>query len=262
MKLLSLNLWGGRQGQILIDYLKQQAQDTDIFCFQEVFDSSDKVFDCDKARPHLFEELKAALPDFLGFFSPAYEGWVDRKKVDFHIAEGQAVFIRRGIEAPEIGSFYVYGNKDTKIAEDFTNEPKNLQIARLKAETRELVVANAHGMWSPGNKLDTPERLEQSRNIKNVLSQYQLPKILCGDFNLMPETESIKMLGRELTDLIGKYGIENTRNDVSWRQYPGDLNKQHYADFMFASPEIKVKNFEVPYNEVSDHLPMILDFSL
>ena len=84
-------------------------------------------------------------------------------------------------------------------------------------------------------------------------------KILCGDFNLMPETESIKMLGEAMRDLIKDYKITNTRNEISWKTYN---NKQYFADFTFVSKDINVLNFEVPYNEVSDHLPMILEFEL
>jgi endonuclease/exonuclease/phosphatase family metal-dependent hydrolase len=38
--------------------------------------------------------------------------------------------------------------------------------------------------------------------------------------------------------------------------------KQPFADYIFITPDIKVKNFEVPDLEISDHLPMILDFDI
>jgi hypothetical protein len=67
------------------------------------------------------------------------------------------------------------------------------------------------------------------------------------------------MLGQNRRDLIRDYKIENTRNEISWKQYS---NKQYYADFTFVTDDIKVLNFDVSYCLVSDHLPMILDFSL
>jgi hypothetical protein len=57
-------------------------------------------------------------------------------------------------------------------------------------------------------------------------------------------------------NLIGDYQIITTRNNLAWSLYP---DKQYFADYVFASPEIKVKSFEVPNNEVSDHLPLILE---
>ena len=38
------------------------------------------------------------------------------------------------------------------------------------------------------------------------------------------------------------------------------FGKQHFADYVFVSKDVKVKKFEVPYLEISDHLPLILDF--
>src|SRR6185295_19907547 len=98
MKLLCLNLWGGRQGKALLDFIKEQSSDADIFCFQEVFDSQAGVKDYESARPQLFSELQEILPEFIGYFDAAYGGRVDFTKVKFEISEGQAIFIREGIE--------------------------------------------------------------------------------------------------------------------------------------------------------------------
>lgn len=243
----------------MFEYLEEQAKDTDIYCFQEVFDSSSEILEVDGARTHLFNELKSLLPDFQGYFAPSYSGWADEKRVDFHISEGQAIFVKNGYEAKEAGSIYIYGNQEIEILEDFTNEPKNLQYIKLAERGKEFLIANAHGKWYPGDKLDTPERLEQSKKINEFLAGHNGPKILCGDFNLMPETQSIKLLEKNLRNLIKEFRIKNTRNEISWKNFN---NTQYFADYAFVSPEIKVNKFAVPYNEVSDHLPMILEFSL
>lgn len=39
MKLVSLNTWCGRAFEPLLDFIEEQSTDTDIFCFQEMFDS-------------------------------------------------------------------------------------------------------------------------------------------------------------------------------------------------------------------------------
>lgn len=260
MKLLSLNLWGARQGQMLFDYLQQQAEDTDIFCFQEVFSApvSSPVM-VGKAHMRLFEELKNHLDDFYGCFHSGYGGWVDMKKVDFEVLQGQAIFINKRHKVLNSGSIYIYGNERTKIAENFQNEPKIMQFVEVEAGGHKLLVCNAHGKWHAGDKLDSPDRLKQSEIIRTFLTERQGAKILCGDFNLMPDTESIRMLGRVLSDLIQEYKITNTRNEISWNKYH---DRQSFADFTFVSREIKVSAFEVPYNLVSDHLPMILGFNI
>ncbi len=46
MKLISLNVWAGRKFEELLDFIKQQSLDADIFCLQEVFETdSDKETD-------------------------------------------------------------------------------------------------------------------------------------------------------------------------------------------------------------------------
>ena len=64
-----------------------------------------------------------------------------------------------------------------------------------------------------------------------------------------------------LRNLITEFNIKNTRNEISWAKYPG-LPKQYFADFIFASQNVRVKKFTVPYNEISDHLPMILEIDV
>ena len=115
-------------------------------------------------------------------------------------------------------------------------------------------------MACPGRarKLDSPARLAQSKNLlASIETLPKAPTLLCGDFNLMPQTQSIGLLETNMKNLIKDFKIENTRNKISWDKYP---DKQHFADFVFVTPEVKVKSFEVPYNEISDHLPMILEF--
>lgn len=259
MKLLSLNLWGGRQGKILFDYLAEQGKTVDIFCFQEVFGSRSDVLGYDGAHSHLFGELQALLPEFEGYFAKAYDGWIDMKRVDFSVDEGQAIFIRKGLKVSVHGQLYIYGDEHTVLKEDFTNESKILQYCRITTEGKELLVANAHGKWHPGDKSDTKERLEQSAKIKEFLEKYQIPKVLCGDMNLDINTRSVAMLEEGMENLIKTHAITNTRNEISWNKYN---NKQYFADFAFVSPQVKVKNFVVPYNLVSDHLPLILDFNI
>lgn len=64
MKLLSLNIWGGRQFDVLIDYIQKHSHDVDVFCFQEVFDTpTENTIINEYYRANIFSELQAILPD-------------------------------------------------------------------------------------------------------------------------------------------------------------------------------------------------------
>jgi endonuclease/exonuclease/phosphatase family metal-dependent hydrolase len=82
-------------------------------------------------------------------------------------------------------------------------------------------------------------------------------KIIGGDFNLLPETKSAQMFEEnDYRSLIKEFRIRTTRNRLAWELYPND--KQYYADYVFVSPGVNVKEFSVPENEISDHLALIL----
>lgn len=259
MKLLSLNTWGASQGQVFFDFIKQQVQDTDIFCFQEIFEAKPPAPQTSSgARMRLFGELREILQEFEGIFTARSSGYDFNGLVDFPVKHGLAVFIRKNVKVANSSVINMGPSQGTKT--DPAEGNTIVQVLNLALEEKTFSVINYHGPAQPGDKLDTPERIANSEKLKSTWENLGAKaKILCGDFNLMPETQSIKMLGKCGRDLIKEFKITNTRNEISWKKYN---NKQSYADFMFVSPEIRVKNFQVPHNLVSDHLPMVLEFEL
>jgi endonuclease/exonuclease/phosphatase family metal-dependent hydrolase len=85
-------------------------------------------------------------------------------------------------------------------------------------------------------------------------------QIIGGDFNILPETESIRMFKDQgYADLIKDFSIRTTRNRFAWEKYPG--NELYYSDYVFIK-HAKVVDFAVPALEISDHLPMLLDIEV
>lgn len=258
MKLVSLNIWGGRAYEPLMNFLRSHALDTDIFCFQEVFRSSTHTFLPHGVHANILKELTNLLTDFNVYFAPTQNGFDIEKMVDFEITVGQATFIRKIHRVDSTGNIFVYRDKNEGTS--MYNIPSNFLYVRLGKNGKRYMIANIHGVTFPADKLDSPERLMQSKNVIDFLSQETGEKILCGDFNLMPETQSIKMIeDAGMIDLIKAWHIPETRSKLS--SYYGKPDYQKFADFTFVSEEIKIKKFEVPPVEVSDHLPMILEFS-
>lgn len=73
-----------------------------------------------------------------------------------------------------------------------------------------------------------------------------------GDFNLLPESESLKKFEEfGLRNLIKEYGITSTRSSLYQKE-------EKYADYAFVSKDIEVQEFAVLPDEVSDHLPLSL----
>ncbi|OGE83829.1 MAG: hypothetical protein A2846_04725 [Candidatus Doudnabacteria bacterium RIFCSPHIGHO2_01_FULL_49_9] len=262
MKLVSLNIWGGMRFEALMEFVKAQAADTDIFCFQEVFSTpSDKTSSGTKrvSRVNMFQELEKALPGFKSFFAPTQEGWTLDGFVDFPVFWGLAAFVRKTHTVQDTGEFYVYGHYNGRTIErdDPQYMGRNVQYLQLSNQGRQITVCNLHGYWVRAAKTDTPERIIQSEKIAEFVASREGDTIVCGDFNLQPETESMKILESKMRNLIKEFEIKTTRSELY-----ADLKvfNDHFADYVLVSPGVKVLDFQVPYILASDHLPMILRF--
>lgn len=260
MKLLSLNIWGGREYFELIDFLEKIIPEIDIYCFQEVFDSKDSISYSHEVRADIWQKLKDLFLDYHRFYYPSMSGWDDKGSVPYDLSTGLGMFIKRDIEVSGEGDFFTYRRRFAPIKLDTKDQPVNLQYAHLGEGGGKVHVYNFHGIWYPGDKLDTPERIEQSEKLAEFINGQEGIRILCGDFNLMPETESVSILETNFKNLIKDFNIRTTRSILN--PYRGSPFEQAFADYVFVSKEVKVVNFKVPDVAISDHLPMILEFKI
>lgn len=259
MKLISLNAWGGKMYQPLMDFIKKHTHDTDIFCFQEVFKTTTNQTENSGFRLNLYGELCKLLPNHIGYFAPCIENYIagafQPDFINFNLSWGLAIFIDKKLPVTSEGEFFVFGTKDSFNPKDLNTLPRNMQYVTFISQNKKFIVCNLHGIWRRGKKVDHRSRINQSLQIRKFLDQYkEEAKILCGDFNLDIETKSLKILEEGMTNLIRKYQIPTTRSKL----YTWD---DKFADYTLVSDETKVLDFQVPSIEISDHLPMILEFS-
>lgn len=255
MKLVSLNCWCGQRFQPLISFIERQAEDADVFCFQEMVDAK-QIFPDLQDRSNLMTEIRNRLPGFDGFFHPMINGMLaDGTLVDHELPLGQAMFIRRGLDHGAVKDVFVYRKYNDVIEGDISSIPRNVQYATLTVAGRSLNLLNFHGLWWNSSKDDNEHRLEQSRGIVGLLSGLKGEIVLAGDFNLEPGTESIGMLEDKLRNLITEFGITDTRTSL----YKKSIR---HADYVFVSKGVEANSFEVPDLPISDHRPMILEFDL
>lgn len=86
MKLLSLNIWGGRIHKQLLEFLKKH-EEVDIFCFQEVYHNArGKEVIYTDAMLDIYEEIEKTLPDYQGYYRPHLR--------DYY---GLAIFVKKNI---------------------------------------------------------------------------------------------------------------------------------------------------------------------
>lgn len=261
MKLISLNTWGGKYFEPLIDFIKHVAEDTDIFCFQEIYDTkSDIKQHKGIIRANLLHEIKSFLVDFNYFYFPTLFGFDDKAiPVNFDLSYGPAIFIKKEIEVNSQQDYFIYREKYLNyVKNDFSNLATPLQFINFNFENEEFSVFNFHGTPFPSDKLDSKNRLEQTKKVKKIMDSKSGAKVIVGDFNLLPQTESLKIIGAGMRNLISEFNIKRTRSNLS--PYSKKPTFQKFADYTFVSSDVMVKDFKVVEVEVSDHLPMILEF--
>lgn len=238
MRTIFLNSWFGRAGKPFLDFIKSESTKTDIFCFMEI-------------SPELYSKLSMVLSGF----NVLYQKGTYLKTLGTTC--GQVIFVRKGIEPKRGGKINIYYQLKDDVG--------FLQYQELKLGEKSLWLGNVHGKTKPGTKRDTQTRLKQSAKIISFFEDKNGLKIIGGDFNLMPGTKSVKMFEEKgYRNLIEEFGVKSTRNRLAWNQFKhkSGFERQYFADYVFVSPEVRVKSFEVPNIEISDHLPLILDFEI
>lgn len=241
MKLITLNIWGGHIKEPLLKFMAAN-QDIDIFCLQEVYHQApNKVSTEDRELSlNIFSEIQEQLPQHHGYFSGVVQN-----------IYGLAMFIRKEITVIKEDRIKIHDNPNYPGVGP--THSRYLQSISCLCNNQMFSIINVHGLWNGMGKTDSPERIIQSQNIKRYVDSITHPKILCGDFNLRPDTESMMIIEEGLTNLIQTHGVTSTRTSLYSKE-------EKFADYIFTSPEIKVNQFEVLTDEVSDHSPLLLDF--
>jgi endonuclease/exonuclease/phosphatase family metal-dependent hydrolase len=194
-------------------------------------------------RQHNFHGKKLFQHDFGGFIE--YGNYV---KTRFKIMGGTSIFVQ---------GHFSYMVDWERLEKHPGEEPRMVQVVDLEInKSQKLRVINYHGIWSK-DKQGTARTKSANRKLVQLATDVAYPSIICRDFNLFPDTESIKILKDRFISLVDEYGIKTTRpksNELS-------AAERNVVDYIFMSAGIEVKRFEVVDSDVSDHLPLLLEFN-
>ncbi len=264
MKIMCLNGWGGKLYDKLLPYLTEE--NPDILCLQEVVHTpeSDKDWLTYKDGNHIlpqranfFQDVQNALPDHMGIFCPASQGVLWDEDIKIPSQWGLATFVRKSY--PIIGQIQGFVHKSYS-PHHYGEHPRSRSAHAVKVfdydGNRPVVVVHMHGLRDLNGKMDTPERAVQAHKLMalaNALTEKNDPLIVCGDFNVEPDSETLKILSEAgLTELVTTRTTKGTRNSHYKK-------KSRYADYMSVNKHVLVLDFKVIFEpEVSDHCPLML----
>lgn len=252
MRIISLNTWGGRAGEdTLLNFFREQKDATDVFCLQEVWAGAYDEFDGASAGgrtltiSNISTQMKQRIAEILSehtcYFRPHF--------LDHY---GLAMFVRTSYTVLAEGEHFVHREKGYTPTGDIGKHARNIQYVTLNTSRGPVTVINFHGLWNGGGKEDCAERITQSKRALAFLESLNTEIIFCGDFNLLPNTESLNMFeSAGLRNLVAEYNIQSTR--TSFYTKP-----EKFADYIFVSQGVDVTDFAVLPDEISDHAPLAL----
>ena len=245
----------------VIDLIKQLKPD--IVCLQEVVRHIDPQAKKQHHNNEQFEEgLEKEYP--YNFFGPVWitdahrgleKGYHFGGLVEMGNHTMSKFLITKGYNSFFYGS-YSFDYDWSKWYE--LDHARAVVITDLKLKDGNVLrVLNNHGCWSR-DKIDTERSFKECQHIKEQAEMHPGPVIIAGDFNVTPETKSIEILNENFINLNSKYKINTTLSQKKWKEGAADKA----IDYIFVNEKISVKKFEVIDSNISDHCPMIVDFTI
>ncbi len=225
-----------------------------FFCLQEMWRAAYEDLDGKLVGGVILKAASIMSDSFqkVGSILSGYKSYFHPQNLDNY---GLSLFTKVGLTIRKVEDIFVDKERGYIVppGEDPGTCASNIEYVILVREGRpNLTVCNFHGLWNGKGKTDTPERLAQSEKILAFLKSLSGDVVLMGDFNLLPDTESIKMLeDAGYKNLIKEYGITSTRTSFYTKS-------EKFADYAFVSSGVEVTSFRVLPDEVSDHAALEL----
>ena len=261
MKLLNLNVGIKiNNSHSIVQYIKDI--NPDIIAFQEIIRHLDEtVYQRFQSKSYIEKSLEKGYP--FKFFGPLWTTEAIKIQNKIHLDFGG--FIEQGNEFLSkykiVRATNEHYYKEYSYAQDWTNWEKEdhgraLLIAEFETKKGNFQVLNLHGIWTKDKK-GNKYTVAQCKYIINAALRKNIPTIITGDFNLLPETKSIKIIDDIFRNLIKDFNIKSTRPFS--KKHAKNI---HICDYIFINDLVHVNSFEVPNVDISDHLPLILDFDI
>jgi endonuclease/exonuclease/phosphatase family metal-dependent hydrolase len=137
--------------------------------------------------------------------------------------------------------------KDTIHSEKFHYFKRGMKKLVIELELKDVTIFLVH------LALGFKARQSQILHLYDLVKDVNRPYILAGDFNAFMGEKEIQLL-------MSASGMQNADPKVQ-PSYPS-WNPKRHLDFILHSPEVKIKKFWIPQVQLSDHLPLVVDFEI
>jgi endonuclease/exonuclease/phosphatase family metal-dependent hydrolase len=244
IKILQLNIWGGRLGQQVINLINEQKPD--IVCLQEVTRTAGGnaflVTDIEEINescnyPHLD-------------YTAQFQYNLQKRKAEGGLA------ILSTLPFANTTSFFTRGEyvDDFDLSDTDYNIRALQHVAVVLENGKTVHILNHHGHHLPNHKQGDEETLRQCQMIVDYVMTLDGPAVLCGDFNLIPTSASLEKINTILSNHALITQATTTRTNLT--------HKTEVCDYIFTSPELETANFQILDDIASDHKALTIEIKL
>lgn len=241
IRVLHWNIWWKERIENIVDFLK--TVDADILCLQEL------TVGCAEHHGKDVAEVIAAL-GYAAHFVPAH------KFPDGH-AQGNGIFSKFPIV--EKSEFWV--QKASSEQKGYAHEGRVCTLARIDVHGKVMEFGTTHLSYTDRFAITEQKKIEADRLV-SMLKMKRKDFVFTGDLNAAPEQYTISEISKILKNCGPAMDIP------TWTTKPFDYNGfsenalRWRLDYVFATADIKVISAKVLSTDVSDHLPILVEFDI
>lgn len=238
LKILQWNVW--REEKVENIAKEVLRINPDILCAQEFIQNTNDGTDTAKKL--------ADLINYHRFYRES-ETWNNRP---FMTSQGNAIFSK----FPIVRTWHAFIKNPNHNPADASAEGRIYLEIDIEANGKVITIGTTHISFIP--PIQTEEsRMDEINHLVDIIKTKKENYVFTGDLNSPPEkhavTEISKYLKNAGPDLNEKTWTTKIHDKKGF--YENKLNWR--IDYIFATPDIKVKSAEIIKTEYSDHLPIL-----
>ena len=250
MKIMQINVEFGYKLPTLLEMVSKEQPD--ILCAQEVQNTKEPIPLADNFQT--LDNIKGQGNFEYSFFSPTWGAELFGPRIEV----GNAIFSKLPLLNQQ--TVFISGQyTQSQTAQNWILNNRNLQICLVEINDQKLYVANHQGFLIKNSATGGEETSKFTQKLSDNLAPYKDSLIFCTDLNIIRESVGFAPIAElGLRDLTAEHNVKTTLSPV--HRAP---NKDSVAcDYIFCSNDVKIENFRVSDEVVSDHKALILEFDI